>query len=266
MRETAGELQVTDLQADDAIVPLLEQDRVWAAYALCDLEQPQRQYARYVGAVRDGRTTAIVLVYAPPGFTSLSTYGAEVALRPIVAQAPNLPSKAYVLIRHAHVPPLEERYRIARSWTMLRFAVTRATLQAPPMAGAKVRPLSRLHLPEMQALYATWPDTVFNPLMLEHGIYFGAYEAGALVSVAGTHAYSLRYQAGVIGNVYTHPAHRGKGLAAATTWSVAAALLDAGVRDVALNVKDDNPAAIAVYSRIGFTLREPFWEGEVMLR
>jgi ribosomal protein S18 acetylase RimI-like enzyme len=261
-----GELEIGDLQADAAIVPLLEQDRVWAAYALCDLEPPQRQYARYIGAVRHGQTSALVLVYAPPGFTSLSTYGAVEDLRRLVARAPALPPNAYVLIRHAHVPALEERYRIVRSWTMLRFAVSAATLQ-PPLPGVhRVQPLGPDDLPEMQALYATWPDTVFNPLMLEQGIYFGVYEDGSLVSVAGTHAYSLRYQAGVIGNVYTHPAHRGKGLAAAITRAVAAALLEAGVREVVLNVKDDNHAAIAVYRRIGFTVRDPFWEGEVTLR
>jgi GNAT superfamily N-acetyltransferase len=265
MGETS-EPEIADLQADEAIVPLLEQDRVWAAYALCDLEQPQRRYARYIGAVRDGRASAIALVYVPPGFTSLSTYGAPEDLRRIVACAPDLPSSAYVLIRKAHVPALEERYQLVRTWTMLRFAVTRATIQTPPAPGGEVRPLSREHLPEMQALYATWPDTVFNPLMVEHGIYYGAYVDGALVSVAGTHAYCLPYQAGVIGNVYTHPAHRGKGLAAATTWSVAAALLDAGAREVVLNVKDDNHAAVAVYRGIGFTLSEPFWEGEVTLR
>ena len=149
---------------------------------------------------------------------------------------------------------------------MLRYAATSTTLQVPPAPVAEVRPLSRANLPEMQDLYATWPDTVFNPLMLEQGIYFGAYEDGALVSVAGTHAYSLRYQAGMIGNVYTLPAHRGRGLAAATTWRVAAALLEAGVREVGLNVKDDNDPAIAVYTRIGFTLREPYWEGEMALR
>jgi GNAT superfamily N-acetyltransferase len=266
MSQGASELRIGDLQNDEAIAPLLEQDRVWAAYALCDLEQPQRQYARYLGAMRNARTSAIVLVYAPPGFTSLSTYGAEDDLRRIAAQATGLPPRAYVLIRNTHRAALQERYRLTRAWTMLRFAASKATLQAPPLPDAEVRLLSRENLPEMRDLYATWPDTVFNPFMLEQGIYYGAYADGALVSVAGTHAYSRRYRAGVIGNVYTLSAYRGRGLAAATTWSVAAALVEAGVTEVALNVKDDNQPAIAVYSRIGFTLREPFWEGEATLR
>jgi predicted GNAT family acetyltransferase len=75
--------------------------------------------------------------------------------------------------------------------------------------------------------------------MLEHGIYCGAYVAGTLVAVAGTHAIARRHRIAAIGNVFTHPTHRGRGLAA-TTGAVAQALVPDGAREVALNVAANN--------------------------
>jgi predicted GNAT family acetyltransferase len=66
--------------------------------------------------------------------------------------------------------------------------------------------------------------------MLEHGIYYGAYLAGTLVAVAGTHAVSRRHRVAAIGNVFTHPAWRGCGRATATTSAVARALIHDGAR------------------------------------
>jgi predicted GNAT family acetyltransferase len=97
--------------------------------------------------------------------------------------------------------------------------------------------------------------------MLEHGIYYGAYVAGTLVAVAGTHAISRRHRIATIGNVFTRPAARGRGLATATTGAVAQTLVQDGAREVALNVTQDNPAAIAIYRRLGCAVYISYWEG-----
>lgn len=257
-------VEIVDLHDDDAIVPVLEQDRTWAAYALCDLEPPHRAHARYVGAVRDGRVSAAVLAYTPPDFTSLSTYGEPSDVAAILAAAHDLPASAYIIVRRADVPALETRYYVETAWTMLRYVVTPATLR--PAHGADVSRLSTANLPELRRLYALWPQTVFTPSMLEHGVYYGCYDGVKLIAVAGTHAHSLRHCIGVIGNVFTHPAHRGKGLAQATTEAVVQALMRDGAREVALNVREDNAPAIATYTRLGFSLHIPFHEGRATLR
>jgi len=258
--------RIVDLRSDDAITAVLEQDRVWAAYALCDLEPPHRAYARYVGVIRDGHATAVLLLYAPPGFTSLSAYGNAVDAATLFARAPRLPATAVFLSCRDALPALATRYRIDKEWTMLRFAVMPATLRPSHHLDVDVRPLSPADLPELRRLYALWPETVFAPLMLEYGVYYGAYVDDRLVAAAGTHAYAPRYRIAMIRNVFTHPAHRGRGLATSTTGAVAHALIRKGVRDVGLNVRDDNMPAIATYARLGFSLHTAFTEGHAVLR
>lgn len=255
---------IVDLTDDRAIVPVLEERRRWAAYALCDLEQPHRQYARYIGAVRGGRAEAVVLAYAPPGFTSLLPCGSAEGVRTILARAPDLPPKPLLIARRADLPAVEARYRVDKIWTMLRMAVSAPELR-PSRAGAALRLLAPDDLPALRELYALWPDTVFTPFMFAHGIYYGAYADDRLVAVAGTHAFSVRYGVGVIGNVYTRPDYRGHGLAGAVTGAVARAMMERGVRDVALNVREDNQPAIAAYTRLGFAMYEPFYEANATL-
>lgn len=258
--------RIVDLTEDDAILPALEQDRRWAAYALCDLDPPYRGYARYIAAVRDGRAYAVVLIYTAPGFTALLPCGDHDGVRRIMAEAQNLPSTPFLLVRQPDLPAVEQRYGVDSAWTMLRLVVTARELRLSPRVQATLRPLSAADLPALRALYALWPETVFTPFMLEYGVYYGAFDGDALVAVAGTHAFAPARHIGAIGNVFTHPDHRGRGLAEATTGAVAAALVRDGAREVALNVREDNAPAIAAYSRLGFTLHEPYWEGYATLR
>ena len=53
------------------------------------------------------------------------------------------------------------------------------------------------------------------PELLDTGLYGGIREDGELVAVAGVHVLSERHGVAAIGNVFTHPDHRRRGLGAA---------------------------------------------------
>jgi GNAT superfamily N-acetyltransferase len=73
---------------------------------------------------------------------------------------------------------------------------------------------------------------------------------GVPVSIAGvTRAVGSMVR---VGPVYTPPAHRGHGYAAAVTAAVSQAALDAGVTDVLLYTDLANPTSNALYPRIGY--------------
>ena len=72
-----------------------------------------------------------------------------------------------------------------------------------------------------------------------------------LVSVAGVHVYSEAYKVAALGNITTHPAYRGQGLARIVTARLCRSLLET-VDYIGLNVKVDNQSAISLYQRLGF--------------
>jgi predicted GNAT family acetyltransferase len=94
-------------------------------------------------------------------------------------------------------------------------------------------------------------------------VFFGTWENGELVAVAGTHLAVPAEGVGAIGNVYTRRDRRGLGLAGALTSAVAGELLRMGVRTIGLNVTQRNAAAIRVYERLGFFRYCDFIEGPV---
>ena len=54
---------------------------------------------------------------------------------------------------------------------------------------------------------------LFLPNSLASGHYYGIRENGRLIAIAGTHVASSRYDIAALGTVFTHPGHRGRGLA-----------------------------------------------------
>lgn len=82
-----------------------------------------------------------------------------------------------------------------------------------------------------------------------------------LIAVAGTHLVSSTYGVAAVGNVFTHPDYRGRGYGAAATSAVVTELLAHGIRDIVLNVGEDNAPALHPYERLGFELHCRFTEG-----
>jgi GNAT superfamily N-acetyltransferase len=113
----------------------------------------------------------------------------------------------------------------------------------------------RLGIEDLEAIHtlyrASYPGNWFDPRMLETEQYFGIRRGGALVCVAGVHVYSRAYRVAALGNIATHPAWCGQGLARRAVARLCRSLLE-HVEVIGLNVKADNHAAIACYAGLGF--------------
>src|SRR6185437_10376749 len=131
-------LIISELQDDAVLTAVLEPQRRWAAYALCDLEPPHRQYARFLGAMRDGVLQAVVLIYCPPGFTSVLPCGAAEDVAAILASAEELPPAPLLIVHRGNRAAVERRYLIHKSWMMLRMVVQPDTLKPTPAVAATV--------------------------------------------------------------------------------------------------------------------------------
>jgi predicted GNAT family acetyltransferase len=92
-------------------------------------------------------------------------------------------------------------------------------------------------------------------------VYYGVFAGGDLIAAAGTHALSVEHRVGAVGNVLTHIAHRGRGLASTTTTAVTEELFARGCEQVVLNVRQGNDIALDAYRKLGYRDYCTFIEG-----
>lgn len=233
---------------------VLEAERLWAAYALADLEPP---YAR--GAEWQATEDAVVLTYRafdpPVLFAAGNPAGVGQLFR-------RLPAGSYLLtLMGTHRALLESRVLSSKETPMWRMAL-RAESFDPQRAG-QAEPLTRSDLPAILALFGEHADRpdAFDPSQVDDGAFFGIRASGGLVAVAGTHVVSERRSVAAVGNVFTHPAQRGRGLATRVTAAVVQTLLERRLRTVVLNVAMHNDPAVRCYEQLGFWPFCGYYEG-----
>ena len=127
--------------------------------------------------------------------------------------------------------------------------------------GNKVVQLNDSHANQLTHFYnIAFPDNYFDERMLQTGKCFGYLNNGELLCAAGVHVDSTKYGVTALGNIATHPDHRGKGLARKVTIRLVQEIVSK--REViTLNVKADNKAAIKCYSNLGFVKAHDYEEG-----
>jgi ribosomal protein S18 acetylase RimI-like enzyme len=242
-----GALVVRSITDRDALRAFLERDRLYGAYALCDLEEREFSRTRWGAAYAGGELVAVVLEYAglspQPVFVMGRADGIEAVLRDLIR-----PRAAYVAALSEHLPAIEARYRVDPGPPMVRMWVDRASLRPYP---ADVRRLLPVESGDLNRLYQLGFGAWLPPSAIAEGVYFGIRVGGRLVAAAGTHVISPQARLAVVGNVLTHADYRGRGYAKAVTAAVTAELLRY-CDQVVLNVRSDNPPAIQAYRRLGF--------------
>lgn len=112
----------------------------------------------------------------------------------------------------------------------------------------------------------SYPGNWFDPKMLQTNQYFGIMKDDRLISVAGVHVYSPQYGVAALGNIATHPSHRGKGYGKSATAKVCQSLLNHGINHIGLNVKADNMIAVSCYEKLGFEIVASYSEFVIQVR
>jgi ribosomal protein S18 acetylase RimI-like enzyme len=251
-RSHAVARQTTDRRA---LAAFLEQDRLYAAYALCDLEEREFARTRW-GAAYDGDALiAVGLEYTGPTpqplFVMGRTDGIEAVLRDVIR-----PRAAYIAARTDMLPAIEAHYRVDPGPQMVRMWVDRARFRPYP---AQVQRLLPVEIGELNRLYQLGFASWLPSSAIADGVYYGMRVNGQLVAAAGTHVVSPAARLAVVGNVLTHMDYRGRGFATAVTGAVTADLLRTSDQ-VVLNVRADNSPAINAYRRLGYAEHARFEE------
>jgi ribosomal protein S18 acetylase RimI-like enzyme len=233
----------------------LETDRLFAAYAICDLEDREFAKTRWGGAFEGERLVALALEYSgitpQPLFVMGRADGIEAILHDVIR-----PRAAYVAALPDALPAVEASYRLEPGPQMVRMWVDRGRFRPYP---ADVRRLLPADIGELNRLYQLGFASWLPSSSIADGVYFGVRLGGRLVAAAGTHVISREARLAVVGNVLTHVDYRGRGFATAVTGAVTAELLRTADQ-VVLNVRSDNPPALQAYRRLGYTEHVRFEE------
>jgi ribosomal protein S18 acetylase RimI-like enzyme len=250
------------LDADEAeAYAAFATDRRWCGYAIADLEPPFRDYA-VVGVARRAAEVAACLVLRHPAFSAIVPHGPADGLLALLHEM-ELPGEAHMFAREEHLAALRQCYEYRSPTHMQRMAVDSASFR--PVAASAER-LTPDDLPTLADLYEGYPGNAFQPDQLATGVFYGVHHGARLVAAAGTQVMSTRYGIAAVGNIFTRPEARGRGLASATTSAVVAELLGGACRDAILNVAIANEPAIHVYRRLGFETHCRHYEGIATLR
>jgi len=230
------------------IAAFLRTDRLYAAYALADLDGPNRKRVAWAMAHDDaGRATALAMHHEGLVPQPLFLMGAPDGCRAIMEHVLK-PRDAYLQATELHEAAVRDLYELDAPLAMLRMVVDRDSFI--PFGGPADR-LTALDVDDLNRLYQLGFRAGFPASVVEDGVYYGVRVRGRLVSAAGTHAINAREGIAVVGNVMTHADFRGHDFAKMVTSAVTAELLER-VPDVALNVHADNVSAVAAYDRLGY--------------
>ncbi len=240
-------LRITDTRDRRLLRDFLERDRLRAAYALCDLEEREFARTRWGVAWSAEVPVSVVLEYGgltpQPLFVMGDADGIVGVLREVVR-----PRLVYLAADETLLPAVENVYHIDPGPQMMRMWVNSEMFK--PVVGVATR-LTTADVVDLNRLYGLGFSGWLPAESVANGIYYGVRVAGRLVAAAGTHVISPDARLGVVGNVLTHVDFRGRGFAKLTTGAVTEELLRS-CDEVVLNVRADNPPAIAAYRALGY--------------
>ncbi len=240
----------------ETVRELLNRDRPWSAYALGDLDPRRAHFCRWF---IHGET--IVLLYREFETPILFASGPD----PDVLDLVDHSGPCYLQIPQHFHEAVDARYKLDWTRPMRRMSLTSASDFAEP-AAAIATPLTPDDEAAVRELYSDGvarhedPD-FFMRSQMNDATFYGVWSQGRLLAAGGTHLYSDAESSAAIGNVYTHSEHRGKGYGKAVTAAITANLAGRGISTIALNVKNQNAAAIRVYEQLGFRFHCGYWEG-----
>ena len=234
----------------------LEEERIYAAYALAQLEAGAFEGSEWWLSQGDGGEALLMHSKAGLG-NALVAFGDARALAAALSLHPG-PQTTFATFRPEHLDVMRRFFFLAHSDPMLRMVVTRDSFQAAPALEAEatgeivVRRLAEADIGRVNRLYRSEGSHMeYRAHHLRGAVYFGLFEDGRLASVAGTHSVARESGIALVGNVFTHPLYRDRRYGLRVTGAVTQALLET-CPEVALTVHPENAPAVRAYARLGY--------------
>ncbi len=239
---------------ESKIRTILKADPIWSAYALADLAPQHAAFCQWYHSA-EGVVLAYIGLSPPVLFAAGQT-------EDVVALTTQVPPGEYqftLLPEHRFsLEPMLSFQSELQMWRMnYKGDITEINL------GPDVHRLSNKDIDAVIILFADHADRPdsFHRRQLEEGPFYGAYLEGELVAIAGVHVLSESVSMAALGNVFTHPAHRGLGFGRSVSAQVILELRSMGIETIVLNVAKENFAGVRLYQDLGFQIHCGYHEG-----
>jgi len=230
---------------------LLNVDREWSLYALADLDDGMFEHCDWSTC-----GDSLALVFRALAIRPIFVLGDAASTRELLTALSEV--TGYLNLKPHQLEGADGVYGYRERHQMRRMFMENFN----PRVGT-TEPLTGSDLDRIERLYATGDGggIAFSPFQLDTGFFRAVRRGGELAAVAGVHVVSRNESVAAVGNIFTHPEYRSQGLAQLVTSAVVAALRDAGIRTIGLNVENTNGAAFRAYERLGFRTHFHYYEG-----
>jgi len=231
-----------------------KKDPVLFGYHIGDLDNFYFRNCRWA-VLKDGEIREAVLIYTGRETPTILAFGIDDNFNSFLKTLlPELPDRFYCHYQKNNLEFFKKAFNNQSLGTHLKMKLVSDDYKSNVNDDLEIQRLDMDHKRKLLDLYErSYPDNYFDGRMLETGKYFGCIINGEIVCVSGVHVHSDEYKISVLGNITTRPEYRGRGLATIVTAKLVNEL-GAGGNMVALNVKNDNIAAIKCYERLGFEI------------
>lgn len=251
-------MEYTQLFDRDQIEEYLNTHPGLFVYSLGDLDDELWPYTTWFGAVEGDEIMAICMVftkYDPPLVQAISEPDNREISGLISGIAGSLPDRARVHFGNVTDSAFADSYELVNLVSGWKMALSDRSRLAD-VDTSRVVELGRGDVKSLEHLYQSIHDELegshlFSESMLDIGPYFGMKSDEQIVSAAGVHVYSPRFNVAAVANVATRYDMRGRGLAQSVTARLCQELI-ARVDHIGLNVEGTNKSALRLYERIGF--------------
>lgn len=248
-------MRLIALHEREKIAAWLSQNADLNIYQIGDLDAFFWPSTLWYGLEEAGKILQIGLVYlghSMPIWLMFDDQQQQYSAQLAAALRPLLPAKIYCHFSPGIAEGLADRYQLHDHGLHHKMILRDFAKLDQLRFEREVAQLSSADLPAINQLYAeSYPDNAFDPRMLETGCCYGIWQDDQLISIAGIHVYSPSYRVAALGNITTHPAYRGQGLAKQVTAKLCQHLRHE-IKHIGLNVHSANHIAIKTYENLGF--------------
>lgn len=254
-------MKVISLHHKNDILAFLTTNPELHIYSIGDLDDFFWPYTNWFALVEKQSIQSIALLYFGLQLPCLLAIAENIASTRKLLEGIShlLPHRFYAHLSSGVEQACAENYQLEAHGQHYKMALTHKNLLTA-IDDSDIISLNRDSLDEILALYRdSYPENWFEPQMLDTGQYYGIKDNNKLVSIAGVHVFSKKYQVAALGNITTHPHYRNRKYGRKVTGGLCKSLLK-HVSHIGLNVESQNTAAIKCYQNLGFEVIASYQE------